>query len=128
MHAYSKPVAGLSLIGSARFVELFHDYERELVQAGYHHVVARLHLRSIAHFGVWIELEGLDLETIGEGTWRRSSGTGGAVRVRIRRAMVVGVLSHASASSCVICAHAGSLRSQTHRRNPNPSSVDSSNG
>jgi hypothetical protein len=41
MQAYSKPILGLSTIQSATFVELFQDYGKELVQAGYnHHVVA----------------------------------------------------------------------------------------
>ncbi len=68
MHTYSKPILGLSTIRSAAFLEIFHEYEKELVQAGYHHVTARLHLRSIAHFGVWLEREDLAIETIGEET------------------------------------------------------------
>ena len=68
MHAYSKPILGFSTIRSATFVELFQDYEEELVRAGYNHHVARLHLHSIAHFGVWLELEGVEFETIDEGT------------------------------------------------------------
>lgn len=68
MHVYTKPIPGLSTIQSATFVELFHDYGQELVRVGYNHVVARLHLRVIAHFGVWLELESVALETIGEET------------------------------------------------------------
>lgn len=68
MHVYTKPILGLSTIQSATFVELFHDYGQELVRVGYNHVVARLHLRVIAHFGVWLELESVALETIGEET------------------------------------------------------------
>ena len=55
---YSRPVAGLSAIWSQTFQELFGEYEGRLLRTGYHHQVARLHLQSIAHFGVWIELEG----------------------------------------------------------------------
>ncbi|HEX9852272.1 MAG TPA: hypothetical protein VGA68_04630 [Woeseiaceae bacterium] len=42
MHAYTKPIPGLSTIRSATFVELFHDYEQELVRSGYNPHVARL--------------------------------------------------------------------------------------
>jgi len=65
---YSRPVAGLSAIRSQTFQELFGEYEGRLLRTGYHHQVARLHLQSIAHFGVWIELEGHPLETIDEQT------------------------------------------------------------
>jgi len=65
---YSTPVAGLSGIRSQAFQRLFGEYERRLLDTGYHHRVARLHLLSIAHFGVWIELEGRRLETITEQT------------------------------------------------------------
>ena len=68
MHAYCKPIPGLSSIRSAAFVERFREYEQELVRAGYNLHVARLHLRAAAHFGVWIELEGVEFETIDEGT------------------------------------------------------------
>ena len=66
MQAYSKPILGLSAIQSATFVELFEDYRKALAQAGYNPCVARLHLRSVAHFGVWLELEGVALESIDE--------------------------------------------------------------
>ena len=52
MQAYSKPVLGLSTIQSATFIELFQDFGEELVQVGYNCLVARLHLRSVAPFGV----------------------------------------------------------------------------
>jgi hypothetical protein len=68
MQAYSKPTLGLSAIQSARFLALFQDYGKELVQAGYNPVVARLHLRSVVHFGVWLELEDVALESIDEQT------------------------------------------------------------
>ncbi len=55
MQTYSKPILGLSTIQSAKFEELFQDYGKELVQAGNNDHVARLHLRSVAHFGVWLE-------------------------------------------------------------------------
>jgi len=64
MQAYSKPVLGLSTIQSATFIELFQDFGEELVQVGYNCLVARLHLRSVAHFGVWLEREGIALESI----------------------------------------------------------------
>ena len=60
---YSSPVGGLSAIRSQIFHHLFGEYERRLFRTGYHHKVARLHLQSIAHFGVWIELQGGRLET-----------------------------------------------------------------
>ena len=65
---YSSPVVGLSAIRSRTFQHLFGEYEQRLFRTGYHHKVARLHLQSIAHFGVWIELEGRRLETIDEET------------------------------------------------------------
>lgn len=68
MQAYRKPILGLSAIQSATFVELFQDYRKELAQAGYNPCVARLHLRSVAHFGVWLELQGVALESIDEQT------------------------------------------------------------
>lgn len=69
MHVhYSGPVVGLSAIRSWTFQHLFGEYERRLIRTGYHHKVARLHLQSIAHFGVWIELAGRRLETIDEQT------------------------------------------------------------
>jgi hypothetical protein len=68
MQTYAKPILGLSTIQSVRFLALFHDYGKELVQAGYTPVVARLHLRSIAHFGVWLELKGVALESIDDQT------------------------------------------------------------
>ena len=71
MQAYSKPILGLSTIQSATFVGLFQDYGKERVQAGYNSLVARLHLRSVAHFGVWLELEGIELESIDDETVAR---------------------------------------------------------
>ncbi len=68
MHTFSKPILGLSNIRSATFVEASHDYEGELVRGGYNLYVVRLHLLSIAHFGVWIEIEGIEFETIDEET------------------------------------------------------------
>jgi len=68
MQAYPNPILGLSTIQSARFLELFQDYGKGLVQAGYSPGVARLHLRSVAHFGVWLEIEGVALESIDEQT------------------------------------------------------------
>jgi len=68
MQAYPNPILGLSTIQSARFLELFQDYEKGLIQAGYNPGVARLHLRSVVHFGVWLELEGVALESIDEQT------------------------------------------------------------
>ena len=71
MQTYPKPILGLSAIQSARFLTLFQDYIQELVQAGYNPGVVRLHLRSVAHFGVWLELEGVTLESIDEQTVAR---------------------------------------------------------
>jgi hypothetical protein len=64
MQTYSKPIPGLSAIQSAMFVELFRDYEQALVETGYNSQVVRLHLRSVAHFGIWLELEGVALEAM----------------------------------------------------------------
>ena len=63
---YGRAVAGLSAIRSRTFQNLFGEYERRLFGTGYSYKVARLHLQSIAHFGVWIELEGRSLGTIDE--------------------------------------------------------------
>ena len=68
MYAYSKPIPWISAIRSQRFVALLCDYEGELVRAGYNAHVTRLHLRSVAHFGIWLEREGLDIEKTDEGT------------------------------------------------------------
>jgi len=68
MHAYSKPILGLGSIQSSSFLELVHDHEGELVQSGYNHHVVRLHLHSIVHFGVWLELARNELEAVGEET------------------------------------------------------------
>ena len=68
MQAYPESRLGLETIQSARFLELFQDYGKELVQAGYNPGVARLHLRSVVHFGVWLELEGVTLDSIDEQT------------------------------------------------------------
>ena len=115
MQAYSKPILGLSTIQSATFVELFQDYGKELVQADYNCLVARLHLRSVAHFGVWLELEGIALESIDEETvarfdrHRSSCRCPGTSRDRGRHVV-----------SCIrvfltICGHGGSLRPLRHR-------------
>jgi hypothetical protein len=66
MHSYSKPIRGISAIQSQRFVALLHDYEDALVQAGYNAHVRRLHLHSVAHFGIWLERNGLDIEKIAD--------------------------------------------------------------
>lgn len=68
MYTYSKPILGLSVIRSERFVELVHDYEKALVNIGYNPYVVRFHLHSVAHFGVWLEREGAELERIDEKT------------------------------------------------------------
>ena len=68
MHTYSKSVLGLSAIRSATFVDRLHDYETALVGSGYKSRVVRFHLHAVAHFGVWLELQGGELETIDETT------------------------------------------------------------
>jgi hypothetical protein len=65
---YSTPVAGLSAIRSQTFQHLFGEYGRRLIRSGYHPQVARLHLYSIVHFGVWLEREDRHLETIDDQT------------------------------------------------------------
>lgn len=68
MHTYSKAVPGLSAIQSAQFVKLVGGYETALVEIGYKPHVVRFHLHAVAHFGVWIEREGVELETVNEAT------------------------------------------------------------
>jgi site-specific recombinase XerD len=68
MYTYSKAVPGLSAIRSAQFVDLVDDYETALVSTGYNPHVVRSHLHSVAHFGVWLELEGAELGAINEAT------------------------------------------------------------
>ena len=63
---YRGPVLGLSAIRSPVFRELFDEYEQRLIRSGYNDIVARFHLHSVAHFGVWIELEDRSLKTIDE--------------------------------------------------------------
>jgi hypothetical protein len=77
MQSYSKPIPGLSAIQSATFIGLFRDYEQALVEAGYNGQVVRLHLRSVAHFGIWLEFEGVALEAMdnqSETIWSESLG------------------------------------------------------
>lgn len=68
MYTYSKAVPGLSAIRSAQFVDLVDDYETALVSTGYNPHVVRSHLHSVAHFGVWLELEGAELGALNEAT------------------------------------------------------------
>jgi site-specific recombinase XerD len=68
MQGYSKPILGLSAIRSEGFAALLHDYEEDLVRAGYNLYVTRLHLQTLAHFGVWLEREGVASGTIDEDT------------------------------------------------------------
>jgi len=65
---YSRPVLGLPAVRSRIFRNLFGEYERRLFRIGYNHKVARLHLHSIAHFGVWIERAHCRLKTIDDKT------------------------------------------------------------
>jgi site-specific recombinase XerD len=62
MQTYSKAVLGLSAIRSESFLEHFGEYQAQLAAAGYSESVVRLHLNSVAHFGVWLEREGFRLE------------------------------------------------------------------
>ena len=66
MYTYSKPIRGLSAIRSSSFVEALRSYETALVVSGYNPHVVRLHLHSVAHFGVWMELEGAELGEMNE--------------------------------------------------------------
>lgn len=66
MDAYCKPILGLWAIRSATFVALVRDYERVLAGAGYNRYVARLHLHTVTHFGVWLQFAGSGLETVDE--------------------------------------------------------------
>lgn len=66
MYTYSRPVLGLSAIRSASFVDLVHGYKTALVASGYNPLVVRFHLHSVAHFGVWLELEGAELGAMDE--------------------------------------------------------------
>jgi len=62
------PVLGLSAIRSSVFRDLFDEYEQWLIRSGYNDKVVRLHLHSVAHFGVWIEVKDRSLKTIDEDT------------------------------------------------------------
>lgn len=66
MHAYSKPILGLTSIRSARYLRLIGEYERELAESGYNGMVVRQHLHSIAHLGVWLPIAGVLLEAVDE--------------------------------------------------------------
>ena len=71
---YARPVAGLAAIQSQTFHDLFDEYEGKLVRTGYQGIVARLHLHSIAHFGLWIEREGRRLKLSNEQTLKAFPG------------------------------------------------------
>jgi integrase/recombinase XerD len=68
MHTYTRPILGLSAIRSEGFLEYFGEYQKQLAEAGYCEIVARLHLHSVAHFGVWLERERIGLETVDDET------------------------------------------------------------
>ena len=68
MQRYSKPILGLSAIRSEQFAALLHDYEEDLVRAGYNLHVRRLHLQTLAHFGVWLDRAGVASGMIDEDT------------------------------------------------------------
>src|SRR5262245_45605784 len=99
MQAYPKPILGLSTIRSARFLELYQDYGKELVRAGYTPDVARLHLRSIAHLGFGSSLKASRSSRLTNRPWRRSIGTGRAAGARARHAIAADMFSHAFAPS-----------------------------
>jgi len=66
MHKYSKPILGLTSIRSGSYLRLISEYEGELVESGYNSKVVRLHLHSVAHLGVWLQIAGVSLEAIDE--------------------------------------------------------------
>jgi integrase/recombinase XerD len=68
MQKCSAPIRGLSSIRSREFVKDFDDYGNELDRAGYSPYSKRRHLLSVAHFGVWLEVEGVGLNTIDDET------------------------------------------------------------
>ena len=68
MHTFEKPILGVSSIHSASFPGLFQQFQGHLAETGYNRFVARLHLHSVAHFVVWLEREGIHLETIDQQT------------------------------------------------------------
>jgi hypothetical protein len=68
MTVNGKPILGRSAIRSAWFVAQLDGYERELQGAGYRPLVTRGHLQSVAHFGVWLEQEAIDVEQIDDTT------------------------------------------------------------
>ncbi|HEX9725378.1 MAG TPA: hypothetical protein VGC53_13960 [Vicinamibacteria bacterium] len=70
VHGYSRPVFGLSTVRSRIIRKLFDQYERRLLGSGYNDKVIRLHLHSVAHFVVWIDLEDRPLKAIDEETLR----------------------------------------------------------
>ena len=42
------------------FLESVYDYEKMLFAIGYKPHVVRLHLHSVAHFGIWLEQKGIE--------------------------------------------------------------------
>ena len=71
MYTYSKPVLGLSEIQSANFLKLFDGYETALARSGYNPHVVRFHMHAVAHFGVWLEKNDVELGEIDEATLNR---------------------------------------------------------
>lgn len=67
MYLYCKPIVGISTIRSERFLKSLHEFKEELARTGYNPHVTRLYLHSIAHFGIWLEREGLDIERVDNG-------------------------------------------------------------
>ena len=77
----------------------FRDYEQGLIQAGYNNQVVRLHLRSIAHFGVWLELEGIALKSVNEPSVAAFDRHRSSCRCQVLHGRVADMLSAASAFS-----------------------------
>ena len=68
MYTYLKPIRGLSSIRSTSFLESVYDYKKTLFANGYKTHVVRFHLHSVAHFGIWLEIKGIKVGTVDEGT------------------------------------------------------------
>ena len=128
MYSYSKPIPWMSAIRSQRFVALLCDYEGELVRAGYNPQVTRLHLRSVAHFGIWLEREGLDIEKTDEGTVAAFARHRARCRCPRHHTTTPATLSRAFGSLCVISANAVASQPQRHCRNHLLSLVNSFSG
>ena len=118
MYTYSKPVLGLSAIQSAKSVELVLDYEQALMEDGYNPHAVRFHVHSVAHFVVWFELQGAELETMDEAAVAAFVRHRRSASVVERRAVAAGRSFHAFGFFCAICGRKARFRPPRYRPNP----------